>query len=82
MYYSISFSHSLKTPRDFKVIISALMKNIKVNITKLNVYKKALQEVCKNFVGAEEFVRDKTEEICCNKKLSVLEVIYFVYKRL
>ena len=49
-----------------------------MNTTKLNAYKKVLQEGCKNFVGAEEFVRDKIEEICCNEKLlSVEEVNLF-----
>ena len=40
-----------------------------MNTAKLNIYKKVLQEVCKNFVGAEEFIRDQIEEICCNEKL-------------
>ena len=42
-----------------------------MNTTKLNVYKKVLQKSLSNFVGVEEFIRDKTEEICCNEKLSV-----------
>ena len=49
-----------------------------MNNAKLNVYKKVLQEVCENFVGAEEFIKRKIEEICCNEKLSVEEVTYFV----
>ena len=49
-----------------------------MDIAKINVYKKILQEVCKNFIGAEEFIRDKIEEICCNEKLlSVEEVNLF-----
>ena len=49
-----------------------------MNTAKLNVYKKVLQEGCKNFVEAEEFVRDKIEEIWCNEKLlSVEEVNLF-----
>ena len=43
------------------------------NVT-LNVYKKALQEVCKKFDGVEEFIRDKIEEYRNNEKLSVEEV--------
>ena len=39
--------------------------------------KKILQEVCQNFVGAEEFTRDKIEEICCNENLSEEEVNLF-----
>ena len=40
-----------------------------MNIAKLNVYKKVLKEVWRNFFGAEEFVGDKIEEICCNEEL-------------
>ena len=47
-----------------------------MNSTKLYVYKKVLQEVCKKFDGAEEFIKNKIEEICSNGKLSVKEVTY------
>ena len=53
-----------------------------MNSAKLDVYKKILQEVCEKFHGAEEFIKDKIEEICCNEKLSVEELTYFVYERL
>ena len=46
------------------------------NNAKLNVYKKVLQKVCEKFDGAEEFIKDKNEEICSNRKLSVEEVTY------
>ena len=45
-----------------------------MNSTKLNVYKKVLQEVCEKFDGAKEFIRNKAEEICSDEKLSVEEV--------
>ena len=35
-----------------------------------------LQEVCKKFDGAEEFIKDKIEEICSNEKLSMEKVSY------
>ena len=38
--------------------------------------KKVLQEVCKKFDGAEEFIKEKIEKICSNGKLSVEEVTY------
>ena len=41
---------------------------------KNNSYKKVLKEVCESFDGAEEFVKEKTEEICSNRNLSVEEV--------
>ena len=47
-----------------------------VNNTKLNVYEKVLQEVCEKFDGAEEFIKEKIEEICSNGKFSVEEVTY------
>ena len=53
-----------------------------MNNAKLNFYKKVLQEDFQSFVGTEDFIRDKIDEICCNEKLSVEEVTYFVYKRL
>ena len=46
-----------------------------MNNPKLNVYKK---DVCEKFDGAEEFIRDKTEKICSNGKLSVEEVTYLL----
>ena len=46
---------------------------------KLNVYKKVLQEICEKVDGAEEYITDKIEEICCNERLSVEEVTCFVF---
>ena len=40
-----------------------------MNKTRLNVYKKVLHEVCKNFNGAEKFINQKIEEICCQENL-------------
>ena len=40
-----------------------------MNSAKLNVYRKVLQEIWEKFDGAEEFIRDRIQEICCNKKL-------------
>ena len=68
--------------KNFKVMTSALANKVNMNNDRLNVYKKVLQEVYRHFVGVEEFIRDKIEEICRNEKLSKEEVIYFVYKRL
>ena len=48
-----------------------------MNNTKLNVYKKVLQEVCEKFNGAENFIKEKIEELCCsNGILSVEEVTH------
>ena len=39
-----------------------------MNNTKINIYKKVLQEVCEKFSGAEAFVRERIEELCNKKK--------------
>ena len=53
-----------------------------MNSAKLNVYRKVLQEIWEKFDGAEEFIRDRIQEICCNKNLSAEEITYFAYERL
>ena len=47
-----------------------------MNKSKLNIYKKVLNEVC------EKLIKQKIEEICCQEKLSMEEVTCFVYERL
>ena len=82
MYYVINgeIIDCTKTLRDLGLTTSALVKNIKVNTVKLKVYKKVLQEVCKNFVRAEEFNKHKTKDFCCKEKLlSLEEVPLFCY---
>ena len=49
-----------------------------MNNTKINIYKKVLQEVCEKF-DAEAFVRERIEELCNEKKLSAEEVTYWIY---
>ena len=45
-----------------------------MNRTKLNVYKKVLQEACEKFNGAEQYIKEIIEELCSGGKLSVVEV--------
>ena len=51
---------------------------MKVNMsnTKLNVYKKVLQEVCEKFNGAEQYTKERIEVLCSESKLSEEEVTY------
>ena len=49
---------------------------------KVKCLQKVLYEVCQKFDGAGEFINQKIEEVCCQEKLLVEEVPYFVYKRL
>ena len=50
-----------------------------MNNTKINIYKKVLQEVCEKFNDAEAFVRERIEELCNKKKISTEEVNLLVY---
>ena len=56
------------TRGDFKVMTSVLAN--KVNMNNVKLYKKVVT------AGAEELIRDKIEEICCNEQLSVEEVLF------
>ena len=51
---------------------------MKVNVsnTKLNVYKKVLQEVCEKSNGAEQYIKEKTEVLCSENKLLAEEITY------
>ena len=49
-----------------------------MNNTKINVYKKVLQEVCEKFSDAKGFVRERIEELC-REKISTEEVTCLVY---
>ena len=50
-----------------------------MNSTRVIIYKKVLQEVCKNFNGVGAFVKERIEELCNEKKLSAEEVTYWIY---
>ena len=50
-----------------------------MNNTKINIYKKVLQEVCEKFNDTEAFAKERIEELCNEKKLSAEEVTYLVY---
>ena len=50
-----------------------------MNKTKIEIYQEVLREVSQNFEGVEEFIKQRIQEICDRKKISVEEVIYFVY---
>ena len=37
--------------------------------TKTNIYKIVLQEVCENFNGTEQYIKERIEELCNKKKI-------------
>ena len=40
---------------------------------------KNIQKVSEKYEGAEEFINSRIEEICSQEKLSVEEIIYYLY---
>ena len=42
-----------------------------MNTIKMYAYKKVLYEAFVKFDGAEEFINQRIEEICCQEKLSM-----------
>ena len=48
--------------------------------TKLNVYKKVLQEVCEKFNGVEQYVQERIKELYRESQLSVDEIKLFVHE--
>ena len=51
-------------------------REAKMSNTKINVYKKVLQELCEIFNGAEAYIKERIKELCSENKLSVEEVTY------
>ena len=47
-----------------------------MNNTKINVYKKVLQELCEKFKGGKGYIKERIEELFSKNKLSVEEVTY------
>ena len=70
------YNHLFKNAKRSQSNNQCALVKAKINNTKLNVYKKVLQEVCEKFNVAEEFIRERIEELCTNGKLSVEEVNY------
>ena len=48
--------------------------------TKLNVYKKVLQEVCEKFNGVEQYIQERIKELYRESQLSVDEIKLFVHE--
>ena len=54
-------------------------REAKMSNTKINLYKKLLQELCEKFDGAEFYIKERIEELCSEKKLSAEEVTHLFY---
>ena len=51
-------------------------REAKMNNTKINVYRKIMQELCEIFNDAEAYIKERIEELCSENKWSVEEVTY------
>ena len=47
-----------------------------MNNTKINIYKIILQEFCEKFNGTEQYIKERIEELCNEKKISAEEVTF------
>ena len=50
-----------------------------MNNLKIKIYKRVLKDASEKYEGAEEFINGRIAEICSQEKLSVEELIYFLY---
>ena len=48
--------------------------------TKIDVYKKDIEEVCEKFEGALEFINHKVDELCFQEAISTEEVRLYIFK--
>ena len=46
---------------------------------KINIIREVLSDVSAKFVSVEEYIRKKLEETCLREKISVQEVICFMF---
>ena len=60
MYYLIK-DEIINYTKHYEILVttSALVKNVRVDIAKLNVYKTVLQEVCQNLLGLKSLLEIK-----------------------
>ena len=49
-----------------------------MNNIKVKVYKKVPKEFAEQYDEIEDFINNRTDEICSQEKLSAEEVIYFL----
>ena len=47
--------------------------------TKVEIYQEVLRDVSQNFQGTKKFIKQRIQEICNRKKISVKKAIYFSY---
>ena len=48
--------------------------------TKIDAYKKDIEEVCEKFEGAREFINHKVNELCFQEGISTEEVRLYIFE--
>ena len=49
-----------------------------MNHIKVNVYKKVMKKIAEKSDGAEDFIKNRIDEICCQERLSAKAAIVFM----
>ena len=47
-----------------------------MNATKIKICKQVFKDICNKYLGSEECIKERIEELCSHQKLSVEEVTY------
>ena len=47
--------------------------------SKIKIYKKIIEEVCREYEGAQEFITNKVKELCSQEKISTEEVHSYLF---
>ena len=47
--------------------------------TKINIYKKVIEEVCKEYEGVHEFISNKIYELCSEEGISTEKVRLYIF---
>ena len=47
--------------------------------TKIKIYKKVIEEVCKEYEGARKFISNKISELCFEEGISFEEVRLYIF---
>ena len=47
--------------------------------TKIKIYKKVIEDVCKEYEGADELISNKSNELCSEHRISTEEVRLYIF---
>ena len=47
--------------------------------SQIKIYKKIIEEVCREYEGAHEFINNKVKELCSQEGMSTEEVCLYIF---